>query len=301
MSKQKFVDYNFRAGTLESIEAANEIVREYRAQGYRLTLRQLYYQHVARGLIDNTERNYKKMGDTISKARLAGLIDWDAIEDRTRSLRGLSHWNSPAEIIKSAHYSFRIDKWASQPNRVEVWIEKDALVGVIEAVCQEADVDFFACRGYVSQSEMFTAGQRIARYIRDGHQVHILHLGDHDPSGMDMTRDIRDRLEMFVARMGADINRLALNWDQIEQYNPPPNPAKATDSRFDGYAEEYGLESWELDALEPAVISQLISDNIQRLRDPALWAMAVAEEETHRSLLNRAASEWDGVVDYLSN
>jgi hypothetical protein len=299
--KQAFQAVKFRADTLAMIETANTIIAEYEAQGYRLTLRQLYYQHVARGLLENTERNYKRLGGIISDGRLAGLIDWNAIEDRTRNLRGLSHWSDPASIINSAYHSFRTEKWNNQPNRIEVWVEKDALVGVIERVCDEYDVNYFACRGYTSQSEMYGAAQRIAQYMRDGQDVTILHLGDHDPSGIDMTRDIRDRMDMFLRGLGCEVDRLALNWEQIEQYTPPPNPAKATDSRFDGYQNLYGDESWELDALEPSVISDLIETNILNLRDDNLWNEAIEEEAHHKALLKRTADEWGHVVTFLQD
>ena len=297
--KQAFQTFNFRADTLAAIDTTNAIIAEYEAQGYKLTLRQLYYQHVARGLIENTERNYKRLGGIISDGRLAGLIDWDAIEDRTRNLRGLSHWSDPAEIIQSALWSFRIDKWDNQPNRVEVWVEKDALIGVIERVCQRYDVNYFACRGYTSQSEMYAAAQRLASYVEDGQQIYILHLGDHDPSGIDMTRDIRDRLTMFLGDFGCDINRLALNWNQIELYNPPPNPAKTTDSRYRGYQEEYGKESWELDALEPSVISDLIEQNILSLRDDDLWSEVVEQEQEHKKQLQQVSDKWLDVITFL--
>lgn len=297
--KRAFQSFNFRSDTLVAIDTANTIIAEYEAQGYKLTLRQLYYQHVARGLIENTERNYKRLGGIISDGRLAGLIDWDAIEDRTRNLRGLSHWSDPAEIIQSALWSFRIDKWDNQPNRVEVWVEKDALIGVIERVCQRYDVNYFACRGYTSQSEMYAAAQRLASYVEDGQQIYILHLGDHDPSGIDMTRDIRDRLTMFLEDFGCDINRLALNWNQIELYNPPPNPAKTTDSRYRGYQEEYGKESWELDALEPSVISDLIEQNILSLRDDDLWSEVVEQEQEHKKQLQQVSDKWLDVITFL--
>lgn len=292
--KEQFMDFALRASTLAIIKTANSIIQEYSQQGYTLTLRQLYYQHVARGLIENTEKSYKNMGEIINKGRLSGLIDWDAIEDRTRNLRGLSHWDEPADIIKSAYHSFRLNKWENQSNRIECWVEKDALVGVLQRVCGRHDVDYFSCRGYVSQSEMYEASKRIARYLRQGQQVIILHLGDHDPSGIDMTRDIGERLHMFVGQ-GIEIDRLALNWEQIEQYNPPPNPAKTTDARFNSYADEYGTQSWELDALEPAVIEDLIEQRILRLRDDLAWQEKEDEERYHRQMLKTTSERWDEV------
>lgn len=301
MAREKFQDFRFRADTLAIIDRAQAIIANYKAQGYQLTLRQLYYQFIARDVFRNTEANYKRLGSIINDARLAGLIDWSAIEDRTRNLRGVGHWEDPAQIIDAVATQFRIDKWANQRNRVEVWVEKDALVGVIERVCTRYDVNYFACRGYVSQSEMYDASKRIASYLDTMQDVTIIHLGDHDPSGIDMTRDIRDRLEMFLRDDAwlLSVNRIALNYPQIEQYNPPPNPAKTTDSRFEKYLDEYGDESWELDALEPRVISELIENEILALRDAALWAEKVEEENEHRRLLGEASDRWDDVVEML--
>jgi hypothetical protein len=298
--KQAFQEIKFRTDTLAVIGSANAIIRDYEQQGFRLTLRQLYYQFVARGLRENTERSYKQLGDIISNGRLAGLIDWDAIEDRTRNLRSLSHFDDPADLMQYTPHWFRLDKWDDQPNRVEVWVEKDALVGVIERICNQYDVPFFACRGYTSQSEMYGAAQRLASYINAGQDVHILHLGDHDPSGIDMTRDVQDRLDMFLEGLGCDVNRLALNWDQVQTYNPPPNPAKITDSRFDGYQRKFGDESWELDALEPRVISDLIETHILDLRDDDQWDISIEREKAHKSMLRNAAEEWGKIETMLT-
>ena len=206
MPRIQYIEKNFGEKAMDTIGHANDIIAEYAAQGFALTLRQLYYQFVSRVLIPNTFRSYKRLGTIISDARLAGLIDWDSIQDRTRNLQKNSHWNGPEHIIRSAAAGYRIDKWASQRCHVEVWIEKDALLGVIEDVCRRNDVPFFSCRGYNSQSEMWVAAQRMIEKMdgdpsygpEDGQEVIILHLGDHDPSGMDMTRDIQDRMQLFL-------------------------------------------------------------------------------------------------------
>lgn len=297
--KYQYIEKKFHAATLEAIEVANGIIEEYQAQGFSLTLRQLYYQHVARGLIENTEKSYKKMGNIINDARLAGLMDWDAIEDRTRNLQSLATWGSPISIIRSARAGYREDKWRLQPNRVEVWVEKDALVGVIEGICNQYEVAFFACRGYTSQSEMRSAATRINEYIDNGQDVTIIHLGDHDPSGIDMTRDITDRMGLFLESNYADVNRIALNINQINQYNPPPNPAKITDSRFDEYQKIYGDESWELDALEPRVIADLIEEEILALRDEDKWTEALQLEQANKEALRKVERNWGRVLDMV--
>jgi hypothetical protein len=274
----------------------NQVIQEYQAQGYELTLRQAYYQLVARGYIPNNERSYKNIGNLINDGRLAGLIDWYAITDRTRNLRGNSHWDTPAEVIESAKYSYRLDKWEGQPNYVEVWVEKDALVDVVGQACRPLDVPFFSCRGYTSQSEMWAAAQRFIRRD-DREQRIIIHLGDHDPSGIDMTRDIQERLEMF----GADVivKRVALTMEQIDFYTPPPNPAKLTDSRCWGYIQKFGNESWELDALEPNVITDLITEQVTMYRDDTLYQQVCDQERREKRELQLLCDNYSEAVSFL--
>lgn len=299
MPKIAYTMKKFTSEHLRIIDQANAICNQYAAMGFTLTLRQLYYQFVSRALIANKDTEYKRLGGIINDARLAGLIDWNHLEDRTRNLRSLSHWTTPGSIMASAASSYKVDRWRGQDYRPEVWIEKDALIGVIEGVCEANDVPYFSCRGYTSQSEVWGAGQRLIRYASDGYQPIILHLGDHDPSGIDMTRDITDRLDMFTRYEGVEVKRLALNFDQVETYQPPPNPAKMTDSRFQRYLEEHGDESWELDALEPTVIAALIQDAIDAIRDPDLWEETEREENEARNLLVAASRRWDEVATVL--
>mgnify|MGYP000957717004 CR=1 FL=1 len=297
MPKIKYLDLPIlrSAAHLKVVEKANEIIDDYQRQGFTLTLRQLYYQFVSRDLIQNNAKEYKRLGSIINDARLAGLVDWTALEDRTRSLRSLAHWEDPAAIIGACAQQFRVDRWADQKNIVEVWIEKDALVGVIEGVCNDFDVPFFSCRGYTSQSEMWVAGRRLRGYQRSGQSPVVLHFGDHDPSGIDMTRDIQDRLDLFTGG-GVEVRRLALNMDQVRQYDPPPNFAKITDSRCAGYIREFGEDSWELDALEPAALAALIQEEIAGLIDAAAWEAAGEREGTGRRQLSAIAKNFDAVV-----
>lgn len=314
------------------IANADAICRDYARQGYDLTLRQLYYQFVARDLIPNNLQSYKRLGEIVNRARMAGMLDWNYIVDRTRNLAGTSHWAEPGSIMRGAANSYRLDKWADQPVRVEIWVEKEALAGVVGRVAAQTDVDYFSCRGYVSQSEQWRAGRRLARYIEGKQRVVILHLGDHDPSGIDMTRDITDRLRTFIAqdyaddyldaggvpiddtdevfeaiaeRLGCDsdevfeVRRIALNRDQIARYNPPPNPAKLTDSRASGYVRAHGYNSWELDALPPDVLAGIITGHIDGLRDDALYTRIQHRESRERQLLTTAADRWSDVVELL--
>jgi hypothetical protein len=297
--KIKYKNLKMSPKKLAVIETANAIINEYSAQGFDLTLRQLYYQFVARDIIPNRQSEYKKLGETISDGRLAGLIDWDAIIDRTRNLRSLASWETPQAIIDACAAQFKHDMWENQHNHVEVWIEKDALVGVIAGVCDRWRVPYFSCRGYTSQSEMWAAGRRLRSANRRGKTPIVLHFGDHDPSGVDMTRDIAERLSMF-AECSVHVDRLALNMSQIEQYQPPPNPTKFTDARAEAYVREYGDESWELDALDPSTLADLIENEVRRLTDIAQWEVDEEREQKARTELREISARYDDVVEFLS-
>lgn len=297
MPKICYVPKNFRGSTLAVIEEAERICEEYARQGMDLTLRQLYYQFVSRNLIANRDSEYDRLGSIVNDARLAGLIDWGHLIDRTRNLKGLAHWTDPQQIINATRSSYRTDRWADQDNRVEVWIEKDALVGVIGTPANSYDVDYFSCRGYTSQSEMWRAAERLKRYEEGGQNTVILHLGDHDPSGVDMSRDIADRLHMFGAE--TDVRRIALTMDQVNQYNPPPNPAKLSDGRARAYIDRYGPSSWELDALNPTVLRDLVDEHLGDLRDLDQWIESTSRMETEQEQLAAVSSRWPEVSRYL--
>lgn len=285
----EYVPKRFGDVALAVIDRANGILADYGAQGFVLTLRQLYYQFVARDWLPNTQRSYSRLGAIINDARLAGLVDWDCLEDRTRNLEKMAHWAGPASIVRDCAKQFRLDRWAGQPYRPEVWIEKDALTGVIEGVCEEYDVPYFSCRGYTSQSEMWRAAMRLGAYAFDGQTPFVIHLGDHDPSGVDMSRDIRDRLALFGAQ--ADFKRIALNQVQIDEYKPPPNPTKITDSRAAVYIAAFGDDSWELDALEPQVIISLIRAELDGILDRDEWNETIEREQDMIRLLQEQADE----------
>lgn len=281
---------DFRADSLLMIEHANKIISEYEAKGYTLTLRQLYYQFVARALVENSPKSYDRLGALISDARLAGLVSWTAIEDRGRNLRGLQHYTGPGAAVREVEQRFNHDLWKDQPYRPEVWVEKHALEDVVGKICNDLRVDFFAIGGYNSQSAAWRAGRRMARYIAGGQRPIVFHLGDHDPSGLDMTRDNRERLQLF-AGVPVQVARIALNRDQVERYGPPPNPAKVTDVRFAAYQVEHGDESWELDALDPEVIHDVVKGAVMRLRDEAKWNAALLAEAEDRRVLKEIIEE----------
>lgn len=296
---ERFKDHNFQQSSLDRIALANAIIAEYQQEGLTLTLRQLYYQFVSRAHLENTERNYKALGNLVAKGREAGLISWQAIEDRGRKSVRVSGESDPRNVLYGLERKIVIDPWLDQEIYPEVWIEKDALTGTIENVCQQYRVTYLACRGYLSASESWRGGQRFRQASEAGKKPVIIHLGDHDPSGLDMTRDNQIRSSLFSGH-GVDIRRIALNMDQIERYRPPPNPAKESDTRAQEYRKAYGNSSWELDALEPRMISGLVRKELQScITDKAAWDTVHDQEEEAKTHLKQLYSKWPAVVEML--
>jgi hypothetical protein len=299
--KEKFIEKRFGSAAETIIRTANEILDEYAKDGYDLSLRQLYYQFVSRNLIENTERSYKNLGSIISDARLAGRIDWDMIKDRGREMISNPHWTSPADILETCSGQYRIDRWGTQPNYIEVMVEKQALEGVLIPVCKQWDVPFTANKGYSSSSAMYEASRRYLRRAEQGKGLYILYLGDHDPSGIDMTRDVDDRFKLFLNQnLGLheseglhEVQRLALNMDQIKKFKSPENPAKLTDSRSNSYIKKFGRSSWELDAIEPKRLAKLVSDAIAKLVDKKAWQKSGEAQQAGRNYIKKIAEEYN--------
>ncbi len=244
---------------------------------------------VSRGMIPNEQRWYKTLGDVVSKGRYGGYIDWDDIVDRGRVPVKPSDWDGPADILLDAASQYRLDRWEGQENYVELWCEKDALSSVLEPICDRFHLHFLANRGYSSSTAIYDAAQRLNAAYSRGRRPVVIYLGDHDPSGIDMSRDIKDRLDTMTGGWWIEVHRLALNFDQVEQYQPPPNPAKLTDSRAQSYIQWYGAESWELDALEPTVLDGMVSGEIADLLDLDLYNQRLDQEETDKEAIRRVA------------
>lgn len=282
--------------TLDLIYQAEQIIDEYQQAGYVLTLRQLYYQFVARDIIENSKRSYKNLGNAITKARMAGMISWQAIEDRNREHKAFWYDEDELNPIRDLPRYIRFNQWARQDFYIEVWVEKEALGNVITRACSPFLVPHMSCKGYLSASEAWRAGMRFREKMDDGKECVIIHLGDHDPSGIDMTRDNRERMDLFTeAPDGVSVTRLALNMDQVHEYSPPPNPAKITDTRAKGYIRRFGGTSWELDALEPQVIEQMIQDEIRQYIDMDIWEEVKEEQAEKRQMLRNVFERWDQI------
>jgi hypothetical protein len=334
--RERFRDWNYRGNLSVRYTDANgikgmwkisqpvllqevvKILEEYRAIGVKLTNRQLYYQLVAGGIIPNAVEIYKRLCAFLTNARYAGLIDWDAIEDRGRVPTMHSEWDNVQDLIKSAISSYRLPRWSDQENYVELYCEKQAMESVLKPVADKFHIYFGYNKGYASASSIYDLAKRIKEKIESGKKTVVLYFGDHDPSGLDMIRDIRERVteflvkgedELYVGSRNDDsepfaldedslsdyfeVVPLALNMKQIQQYNPPTNPAKMTDPRADWYIEKYGKISWELDALKPDVLATLAEEGIMRYLDYDLYEEWLTKENVHKKKLKEYGARLD--------
>ena len=290
----QYKEQTFRSNSRWIIDESNVILAHYADLGFVMTLRQLYYQLVKSNKIPNNKRSYNNLGNIIGDARLAGLIDWDYLEDRARTLRGIRHYGSPQQVLSEGIERYRIDMWENQTVRPEIWIEKDALSGVFEGICGELDVDLLACKGYLSLSEAHVAAMRFERIAAEGQQPIVFHFGDHDSSGIDMTRDILEKFHLFIG--GAEVDRRALTMDQIKLYDLPPQPSKSSDPRAEGYRLLHGNHSWELDSLDPQQLTELVRQAVEGVRDEDAWNEALQRETEERDGLRIVNKHWKKVV-----
>ena len=295
----QYEEWNPHLASRALVNHANDIIEEYQKDGYTLTLRQLYYQFVARALLPNTERSYKNLVTLMTKARKGGQVSWTAIHDANRNLVGYQFTEDSVDVVKDLQYQIMFDQWARQDTYIEVWVEKDALSNVIGRACRRHHIPYLACKGYLSTSEGWEAGQRFRAAKKRGKDCVMIHLGDHDPEGIDMTRDNNDRLHMFSHWENVKVRRIALNMDQVEEYDPPPNYAKVSSSRYSEYVRQYGVECWELDALEPQVIETLLDDVLSEYIDLDTWNSVHDQQDKERSILATLEDRWAEVVEFL--
>lgn len=255
----------------------NEILEEYVNDGYTLTLRQLYYQLVSRDVIPNNDKEYAKLSKILKNGRMAGIVDWSSIEDRVRVPK-LPYWVKDVQsAINDTIEQYRLDRMKGQARRIEIWVEKDALSNVLYRVSEKYHIRLMVNRGYSSVSAMYDAYHRLRT------DDVILYFGDHDPSGMDMIRDVRERLQEFG--IAVQVQPIALTMDQIREFNPPPNPAKITDPRAKWYIEKYGKTSWELDALPPRELIRLAENAVESIIDIYQYHEMLKEEEKDKTVL----------------
>jgi hypothetical protein len=270
------------AATLAIITAAHDVLVERNP----MTVRQVYYQLVSRQVIENNRGQYNAVSNALKAGRKGGTIPWQWIEDRLRRPRHVSMWPSLAAFGQAVSRSYRRDVWQTQPGRVEVWLEKDALSGIFEAVLDAYGVTLNVGRGYDGWASINNA----ARRFTTGETVTVLYFGDFDPSGEDMVRSLRERLAFFGCR--PEVVKSALTFEDVRRYNLPPDFTKRTDTRRAAFVAKYGDLAVELDALPAAVLEARLREAIEARMDLSALAAVRRKEEDERTLLVAAL---DGV------
>jgi hypothetical protein len=248
-----------------------------------MTVRGAFYQASTRGLVAKTEPGYRRVQRALVTMREQGRIPWGWITDSTRHRRHIATWDGLDDALGDVARFYRRDLWHGRVGRVEVWIEKDALAGVIEPVTDRWTVDLMVCRGYPSLSFLYEA----AECAEDAPLV-IYYLGDYDPSGQDIPRVIEDRLRGFGVDL--EFNLLAVTPQQIREWNLPTRPTKRTDTRSRGF----GPVSVELDAIPAPTLRDLVEDAIRtHVDEHELQVLLTAEAEERRLLGKIARKDWD--------
>lgn len=253
------------------LKTINEIIEEYQRRGLRLTLRQLFYALVTRNVIPNNKSEYQKLSKILTKGRMAGEVDWSMIVDRGRQIYLPYYCHDSKDAINDTVRQYRLDRQREQYSYVEVMCEKDALSEILRRVTFYYHIRLMINKGYSSCSAVYETAKRIKNALEFADNAIILYIGDHDPRGLDMVRDIGDRLEEFGCWL--NVKHIALTTEQVEFYNPPENNlkkddfGKLKDPRGQAYFEEFGNSSWEVDALRPEVLDKVVRDAIEEIID----------------------------------
>jgi hypothetical protein len=243
-----------------------------------MTVRQVFYQASVRGIVEKSEGGYTKVQTDLVLMRRSGELPYDWLADNTRWQRRPRTFNNIEQALDDTARFYRKSLWNDAGCYVEIWLEKDALAGVVHPVTLKFDVPLMVARGYASLSFLHSAAEYIAEV---GVPTYIYHLGDFDPSGVNAGEKIEQTLRQLAP--GADIHfqRLGVTPDQIISWRLPTRPTKLTDTRSKGF----GDISVELDAIEPDALRDLVQTAIEQHLPPEQYAILKAAEDSERSIL----------------
>jgi hypothetical protein len=295
-----------------AVKRTNDIILDYAAQDLLpLTLRQIHYQMVVRHKdYPNTKISYDHLAADLVQARLSGLVPWNAIDDPTRGLHDRASWDSIQERLESAARSHHINRWTNQQKWPMVLVEKDAALGIISRACDDLDVPFASMKGYGSLSALRNqVANHCLRALNLGKEPVIIHLSDHDATGHDMERNLTEYLDKLV-RQSIDVRHVALTLEQIKEgYGDgnalPPDPVKTKDPRRKKYLEYLNAEgieegAWEMDALRPDVLHNIIVNEIKSCCwDEGAWQEVEDQEQEQKQTIHKVVERWDSVLEFV--
>jgi hypothetical protein len=254
-----------------------------------ITGRGIGYKLFAAGLILSMGRSdMQRVYRLLREAREDGTIPWDWIVDETRRLERVSTWANPAAYARAVARSYRRDFWDQQPVRVEVWSEKGTVRGVLAPVLDEYGVGFRVMHGFASATAVYDVAQD-----DDGRPLIVLYVGDYDPSGMFMSeRDLPDRLEKYDGGH-VELRRIALKREQTEGLLSFPAADKRADKRYSWFVRNFGRKCWELDALDPNILRDIVQAEIEAEIEPEAWARCIKVNKAEQASLKHVLDRWN--------
>jgi hypothetical protein len=273
----------------ELCRALIDIVRRYRP----ITVRGAFYRAEVEipHIVSKDENGYNMVQKRLVKLRKLGLVQYSWITDGTRWRHGHTRYTNLAAFQVEAASLYRKDYWAHSDVYVEIWIEKDALAGVIApVVIDEWGLDLMVARGFSSLTYLYEAGQFLGQLDKE---IHVYVLSDFDPSGKCAAQKVEDGLREYAPDADLHVHELAVTLDQIRDWDLPTRPTKLTDSRARKFVEKYGMESVELDAIPPDQFRRLVGDAIESHADHRVIGMMKEVEQAEREQI----LQWSGIRD----
>ena len=267
--------------TKAEVETRREALLDIIDDGKPMTVRQVFYQATVRGLVEKAESGYGKVQNDLTLMRRDGVLPYDWLADNTRWQRKPQTFDSVEQALRETAAFYRKSLWTDADSYVEIWMEKDALAGVIYPITSMYDVPLMVARGYASLSFLYNA----AEYINQlDVPAYIYHLGDYDPSGVNAGEKIEETLRELAPNAEIYFERIAVTPEQIEAWNLPTRPTKKTDTRAKSFGSELSVE---LDAIDPNVLRSLVQDAIERHLPAAQFEILKAAEESERKIISR--------------
>jgi hypothetical protein len=271
------------------LEGLDEALIAIVAENRPITVRGAFYRAEVAGLVPKDESGYDVVQRRLVKLRQSGAIPYGSITDGTRLVQRLSRWDGIHDFATHAASFYRRDYWVNSPVRVEIWIEKDALSGVIfPTVVEEWGLQLFVARGFSSVTYLQNAAEFI---IDDGRKTFVYILGDFDPSGLCAAEKVATELPSRATGVDVEVTHLAVTHDQIEAWNLPTREVKRSDSRAPKFISKYGEISVELDAIPPKQLRSMVGDAIAQHADHnAIATLKMIEGEERQNLVRWAAT-----------
>jgi len=288
--KIRYTGHSFSKHNGVLIKQINSMFEAYAGQGYQITLRQLYYYLISKHKMGNTAAKYKALAKLVEDACLSGDIDWNWLQASRRMSRGF-FYKKPLDILQTCTQKFRVDPWAPQSSRVEVWVNKDNLLDTVKKMCAEYSVPVMSCQN-LSIAEMHNCAKRIVNNRENYQGTNIIYLSDHDPDGYSTHHKITKTMRLFCHTYATKFSfeKAAISPGTVNRYNLIPAPGVVQDAF---YKKEYGELTWELEALPPSALHKIILSAIEKYLDRDLFKQAQDKTLTGQKYLSRlGAKAW---------